>query len=496
MKINSSCPPNIILISVDALRPDHLGCYGYKRNTSPHIDSLAQNGTIFTQAISSATFTTASLISILASHVFKYNMLDIVSCMNEVSKKTLSEVATLPEALKEKGYSAAFFGPGVASSIRCFDRFDLYDKCPSHLSKTFFFHLKYFLKKLGLKHKLLNKLDLDIYQIVLNILRKYGNESADVLTSKAMRWISGNKNRPFFLWLHYFDVHAPYRPPRNFSNIFHNDDIYKTGRHLPILPMEVWNSGGIPDFIVENNITSLDYYIAQYDGAIRFTDEQIGRLLTYFKREGLAENTVFILTADHGEYLGEHDFMSHTGFPLDIVMKVPLIMRYGDLFKEKKVDFQTQSIDIVPTILDIIGIVKPRNMQGISLLTPLQNDRMQDGQYIFLGGEEISVIRGGGYKLIRINREIINKISLDQKRVIRMPWLVDSGTGKIAYLLFDLKKDPQESKNAMDIFPEVGKSLKDKLEYWLENSGNELGKSKSLPLDGGAREYLKSLGYT
>ncbi len=191
--------------------------------------------------------------------------------------------------------------------------------------------------------------DLDIYQIILNILRKHGNESADVLTSKAMRWIAGNKSRPFFLWLHYFDVHAPYRPPRNFSNIFHNDGIYKTGRHLPILPMEVWNSGGIPDFIVERNINSLDYYTAQYDGAIRFTDEQIGRLLTYFKREGLAENTVFILTADHGEYLGEHDFMSHTGFPLDIVMKVPLIMRYGDLFEEKKVDFQTQSIDIVPT---------------------------------------------------------------------------------------------------------------------------------------------------
>jgi arylsulfatase A-like enzyme len=295
--------------------------------------------------------------------------------------------------------------------------------------------------------------------------------------------------------MHYFDVHAPYRPPKSFSKNFLKDGVYETGKHLPILPMESWNSGGLPDFIAEKNITSLDYYIAQYDGAIRFVDAQIGRLLNYLKKENLSENTILIMTADHGEYLGEHNFMSHTGFPLEVVMKVPLIMKHGDLFKQKRIDFQTQSIDIAPTILDILGIKKAETMQGKSLLPLIQNGNAEYASYVFLGGEAISAVRGEGYKLIRINLGVINKVRENGKKAIKVPWYIDNDGNKIKYLLFDLEKDPKESTDLMATHARLGDSLKEKLEGWLLNSGYEFGRSNLSSGCGTDPEYLKSLGY-
>ncbi len=480
-KINSDNLPSIILLSIDSLRTDHLGCYGYKRNTSPNIDNIANEGVVFTQAVSSGTSTDSSImISILTSYVFKHNILDRMHSKIEMLKNPLSKFITLPELLKNKNYHTAFFGPSIIAFFKIFMRsFNFFYACPVYLSKNMLFPtVRNFLDKHNIRFKILNKIIFVILKkITAIILCCSKREKADFMTNQAIRWIEKNKSGPFFLWLHYLDTHAPYCPPEPLNKMFIKDGIYHTGQKLPILHIDKVYLGGIPDSIAENNITDVDYYISQYDGAIRFIDEQIGKITKYLQREGLSENTLIIITADYGEYLGENNFFTHNPFPLDEVMKIPLIMKYHKMFTHRIIDSQVQSIDIAPTILDILHIDKSQTMQGESLLSLIQYTETQHTPYAFLGGDEISVIRGNEYKLIRINQDRINKL---YKKALRIPSLNISGCDKIEYLLFDLKKDPEERINLANTHKEILESLKEKLEKWLSERTYEFGKVSRL----------------
>jgi len=450
--------PNIILLSIDCLRQDHLGCYGYKRDTTPNIDKIAKEGTIFNQAITGGTFTIPSLSAILASRIFKYNALDQISSMVEMSKDPLFEFVVFPKLLKSKNYKTAFFGPYITSSLQSFKRnFDFFSKCPIYSSKNSLLTITNILSNHSGRFKKIKKILSKILanRIISNIFKKLlalcnnGNEKADILTNKAIKWFNRNKKDPFFVWLHYFDAHIPYTLSQPFNKIFINDGIYKTG--------------------------DIDYYISQYDGAIRFIDEQIGRLVGYLQKEGLYENTLFIITADHGICLGENNlYFTNDTLPLDVTIRVPLIMKYNQLFESKMIDQQVQTIDIGATILDILSINKPETMQGKSLLLSMQGTTSSHTSYAFIGGDAVSAVRGDGYKLIRVNHD------------------------KIKYLLFNLRNDPKELLNLADSQKDILEPLKEKLENWLKENSYEYGKSTdnfNEPALGLLKEHLKSLGY-
>lgn len=339
---------NVILISIDALRSDHLSCYGYKRKTSPSIDKLASEGVLFRNVISTSNWTPPSLASIrTATYPYRHGVFDWMDVINP-------DLATIESLLKKMRYVTIF--------IR--------DSSP-------------------------------------NILRS----NDDKLTQKAIDWIRKYKNRNFFLWIHYFGSHGPYRPSFPYNRMYLNDEFMNKQRHAKLTDAHFLGCGGIPRYVVQDKNSDINYYISQYDGAISFTDKQIGLLLDELQTLGIDKDTIIIITADHGESLDEHEYYFHHGFYLyDEIIKIPLIIKYNNMLPAgKTINSQVRSIDIIPTILELLNIDKDKGMQGKSLL-PLISGQQNKNLYAFSEDGRRFSIRTDKWKLIYTD---MNKPILD-----------------------------------------------------------------------------------
>lgn len=316
--------PNVILITIDALRPDHLGCYGYQRDTSPNIDKLAKEGIVFLNCFSTGPntvyslggFVTGRYLEIGEEHVFLDNILDM-------------KFTTLAEYLKSMDYYTAAFVNNVNLKIgKGFEQgFDYYD---------------------NLSYRLWD---------------------AEEITTSVLNFLNGYKyKKPFFVWIHYLEPHAPYDiAPRYFREEyfknFEKDRLYKKNDKELRLKPDIFESqnkpyylrsseGYIPLIVFRNNKYNLNYYIACYDTEIVYVDSHIGRLL-----KKIDSNTIIILSADHGESLGEHNsYFNHGENIYDEELHIPLIIKDNRYFKGgKKVSTVVSSVDIVPTILSRIN---------------------------------------------------------------------------------------------------------------------------------------------
>ena len=424
---NKSSNFNVILISIDALRSDHLSCYGYKRNTSPNIDELAKEGVLFTQAIAQSSHTPPSMNSILTSAMPNEHLL--IKWGDFLNPK----LPTITKILKSKGYKTIFAGEN------------------NNFQKGLHGFSKYF----------------DIF---------YQNPSSETITDKIIGFINTEcKDKPFFIWVHYMDVHG-YEPSKPFDALFINDEWYDQQKKLPIVkpfPFS-YGFGGIPETLAKEKgyIKNPDYYIAQYDGAVRTVDEEIGRLLQNLKDSHLDEKTIIIITADHGEMLGEHNYyFHHGGFLYEPLINVPLIIKCNnDIPSGSVINTQVSAhLDIAPTILDFLKIDIPKTMEGVSLLDIILHKKEYPRQYIFIG-EEYSCIRGNNWKLIYNNTY-----------------------NKKSYKLYNLKEDNQEQNNLVSKEKEMFQFLRQKLDEYKE-ANYKNNRTKTL-LDEQTKEGLKSLRY-
>lgn len=428
---------NIILIVVDALRSDHLGCYGYERNTSPNIDRLAKDGVKFTQAISAGGWTIESVPSILtgayspAHHITQWS-----SSLNP-------RIETLAQKLTITGYECIFWS--------------------NH----------------GVFIKLLNVNQGFCKVFVMRRFEKKDepNIADHVFTNKIIKWLKKwDHTRPFFFYIHYEGCHAPYRPPAPYKDMYLNTQNNRETISVPISSSSFEDEKyigycKIPYMVAENNITDPNYYITQYDGAISYTDVQIGRLLGALKDLGLDKKTLIILTSDHGESLGEHNsYFYHTGCYEENI-RVPLIIRYPRLFpKGKVISKQVSLIDIAPTISELLNIKKSLYMRGESLLALMKHWRRYNADYVLSFTKEDYVLRSEYWKLYC--------------------------KGKLnSWEFYNLKSDPKEQYNLSDKnsieFKEMRKVLKNlifRMESNIENDKKRLLSDKD-------KEYLRSLGY-
>lgn len=428
---------NVLFINLDALRPDHLGCYGYKRDTSPNIDKLAKEGVIFTQAISQSSYTPCAIYSILTSvYPYLHGVYNFGTAMNP-------GLQTLPGVLKDKGYYLGLIsGRGKLAEFH-FPEFEI-------------------------------KFD-TFYPNDINYL------SADKVTKNAINWLRLNKEKKFFLWLYYLEPHTPYKPPAPYNKLYVNDEFMeKNKKNIPISdnPNELYDGyGAIPRVTAVKSITDANYYISQYDGEIRFTDEQIGKVLAELKKLNLYNKTLIIITSDHGEFMGEHNFyFIHCVHLYDPVIKVPLIFKCSNMLPEGKTIYQQIGhIDIVPTILDLLGIKTRIKTSGISLYSMLLKDKKHPSRIIFsefIDKKKIIVtsLRTGKWKLIYN--------SLNQK-----------------YELYDLKNDPEELINLVEIEKNIFRPLKQILEKYAKNRSLLKKTNQNQFLDEKTKKKLKSLGY-
>jgi len=315
--------PDILLVSIDALRADHLSCYGYDRETSPVLDDLASDGVRFVNAYSASSHTREAVPSLLTG---KYPQ-EAVGPSFHLSTSTVGNYLS-------DYRTAAFHSNPYVSRAYGFDRgFETFDDD------------LYFGRNplLALGQRVIDKL-LD---------RHYAR--APVINERYFGWLDRIKDRPTFAWLHYMDVHGPYDPPSDYA--FGKEETTSTKSLYT-------NACRDPDTVSEDHHQAL---VDTYDGEIRYIDEQLGELIEGLKRRGRLSNTLLVVTADHGDAFGEHGYYGHPRYLHDEVVHIPLIIA-GPNVPHTTIKSPCSTIDIVPTLLSATGIDTDQ-LPGIPLQT-------------------------------------------------------------------------------------------------------------------------------
>ena len=467
---SESTPPNIVLISMDTLRADHLGCYGYERDTSPAIDNFAQNSTIFQNCYSASSWT-------LPAHATLFTALD--PSYHKITKyyDTLDpSLVLLSEVLQEQGFTtAAFVNGGYLEPRFGFDQgFDTYDSTDP----------------------------------------EKGN--LEVILPKVEAWLKGEPERPFFLFLHCYDVHEPYHPLPEFKFKFGEKQpeidefirskfkLLKDGvmipceevrklavlrRSYPLGYMAILqlnkpesDSGfakGIfkcfpPLFDFPGSDACVRYLRACYDGSVRSLDRQFGIFLNMLQERGLLDNTLIIVTSDHGEEFREHGGLGHGRTIHRELVHVPLIMKFpGNAYEGVSLKGTAGLVDLMPTILDYLKISIPGSVHGRSMLPLLEKKTIRN-----------SVIAETGA------RGKLRAVSFRTERWLYV-WKMEEDVEK----LFDLKEDPEETRNVIDLHPEIAARFKIEVEAYLENGNRSPYKAGVLEADKTLQEQLQALGY-
>jgi arylsulfatase A-like enzyme len=348
--------PSVLLISIDTLRADHLSCYGYARETSPHLDAFARDAALFENAYAQAPFTLTSHMSIFTS-LFPESH-DVTE-----ERKLSSRVPLLTEVLRDAGYTTLGFYSGywldpTYGFARGFDRYERHHSGDEAIEKT------------------------------LSVLPE----------------VAGT-DKPFFLFFHLMDVHSGpldekgqplYNAPPAYRDFFLPHPELDTARHLS---RRIYNGRIV---LTEKERANV---VAQYDGGILYADWIVGQLLRKTKELGLYEPALIIVTSDHGESLGDHGTFKGHGLLWENGLRVPLLVKLpkhhgsGVQWQGKRLRYRVQSIDVAPTILSVARLDVPAPAQGWSLLTPgdrvvlAQRARRKpggtalvDGRYKLVGG--------------------------------------------------------------------------------------------------------------
>ena len=423
--------PNIILISFDTLRADHVHAYGYERETTPNLDKFASQGILFEQAYSQSILSVPTHITVFTS------LYPSVHNVNSFNRKLDENRETLSEILKENGYATFGVSQQLSPEVGFGDGIDFYDNRPrtSKYDKLFLFSLKrVFIKE----------------------------PFAKQVTGWTNEILEANKDQRFFLFIHYSDIHSsfnklPYDAPnefrlwsKNYQGNFNGcrENLCAT-EYLIALNKKNDNNETIP--LTEED---LNYIISLYDGSIRYTDYQFGKLLEKLNELNL-DNTLIIIFGDHGEEFLEHNHFIHNQ-PYDESVHIPLIIKYSEL-NPLRIEKQARLIDISPTILDLVNIKKGNEMQGISLLYLINGTLNQElvvyNECLDLNcRNQPTFIRTPKYKFIK--RFKVDNLS---------PWESEKE-------LYDLINDPEEKNNIVNVKTEVAQELEKTLDEWLEKN--------------------------
>ncbi len=321
---------NIIFIVIDTLRATRLGCYGYEKPTSPVIDELAAQGVRFSRCIAPGIPTTPAHTTMYTGvHPLTHK---IVCHGGQVDLE--KKIPVLPELLQRAGFTTA----AVDNLI----------EIKPWLARGY----EYYINPSS-RHR-------------LSML-----VSCEEINARAIPWIESHKDENFFLFLHYWEPHTPYLPPKRYRNYYpEGRDPFSPNYHTfdPIKRQPFWGMFGDIWFDKLGPVTDADYIASLYDAEIRHVDDGIAQILETLERTGLSDDTLVVLTGDHGESMSEHDiYFDHHGLYEDIV-HVPLMMRLPGVIESGKIfEPMTQHLDLAPTLLEAAGAKIPDSMEGRSL---------------------------------------------------------------------------------------------------------------------------------
>jgi arylsulfatase A-like enzyme/Flp pilus assembly protein TadD len=394
---------NVIVITIDTLRADHLRCYGYKQVRTPNIDSLASDGVRFERAY------TPVPITLPAHTVIFTGTYPTLNGMHDFSGNRLGpRQPTLASILREQGYAT---GAVVASAVLD-SRFGL--------NWGFDFYYDHF------DFNRLQEANLDEME-----------RPANLVADEVLDWLAKNYTKRFFLWMHLYDPHYPYRPPAPYRE---------------------------------------EYKSHPYDGEIAFADEQVGRLLRFLKEKNLYQQAIIVLSGDHGEGLGDHGEQTHGFFIYNSTLHVPLIFHFPEDSSGKKMSESVSLADIMPTVLQLLKLPVPAQVQGKSLIPLVAGKKSQEPRPLY---SETFLPR------LHFNWSELRGIELGNYHFIEAP----------KPELYDLTKDPGELENLYSQKNAVAATLRNKLEAMIRDYTLGEERAEKTGLDPALMERLKSLGY-
>jgi arylsulfatase len=464
-------PSNILLITVDTLRADHLSSYGYPRQTTPNLDRLAAAGVRFDQTAVQWPKTTPSFASMFTATYSKDN--DIV---RRVGIPVSCRFEMLAKVLARRGYSTrAVVSNGALGREFNFDQgFDTYVETWKVSSRT-----------------------------------AASSIQAEVVTRFAVGLLDGlakdsRARRPWFLWVHYLDPHFPYVPPVQWRDRFQGDRFFDRTVKVPVSDRPKQQMGGIGREQVLDGHDDLAFYVARYDAAIAYADAQIGELLAEMRRRGLLDRTLTVFTSDHGESLGEHAYyFDHGRFGFQTCLRVPLIFHYPGVLAPRVDRQPVELLDLAPTLLEAAGANLPGGAwkQGHSL-TPRLRGLAPAGPVAAATAGPLAFSEAGWetnnkwQKVVRDGRfKLLVAQTYHEQR-----WIAGEG---IEFALYDLAADPLETHNVADRYPADRDRLKRAL--WAWDHAPKLDVETDPPtaacrpgqqqIDPQTRALLHSLGY-
>jgi arylsulfatase len=350
-------PPNVVLITIDTLRADRLGSYGYELDASPRIDALAREGVVFERAVAAAAMTAPSHASIMTS---RYTRGHSIGFGNGTTR--LDGLATLAEVLRDAGYAtAAFVGNMVLARHTGLDRgFERYDD--------------------------------DLSRVVApNVVERIAGETS----ARALAWLEQVGPQPFFLWLHLQDPHGPYAPPPAYAGRF-RVEAPPGEQALPSLEGSR-GRGGIPDYQKLAGLSRPSEYEGRYADEIFYADRHVGELLDAVDAQPSGP-AIVLLTSDHGESFGEGGFyFVHGHETTPDVAHVPLILRAPGLPPGRRKDVVSH-VDVMPTLLELAGLAPLPGASGVALARFVRDGEPLPDRLVYCDiGPELSAYSGGGF---------------------------------------------------------------------------------------------------
>ncbi|MCI0604322.1 sulfatase-like hydrolase/transferase [bacterium] len=416
----------VILISIDALRADFLGCYNPAMKASPNIDSFAKQNIVFDSATSQGPSTAISHKSILYS---------LYPAIHKTTKETVpTETNRSPlEILQSKGFkTAAFVGGGQLGEKFGFSKgFDSYWEAPKSKKKN------------------------------------RDESKLQFIEHGARDWLSQNYKEKFFLFVHTYEVHCPYSPPKQYAEKFAS---WYQG------PVDPSNKCG-DNYYNKITLTEEDtrYIRDLYSGSVNFVDDFLGRLFSHLKDLGIYDETMIILLSDHGESLGERRYVGHN-LLYEVQLRIPFILQMPGL-DSKRIAEPVMGVDVMPTVFEVLGLGRAFPFQGRNLLPVIQGAGRIENERVLIAEQNAAT------------------------RVRKGDWsCIFSLSGAVKDELYNVADDPEQVKNLAEQNPEKVKELKQFYAKMLSSSKDISAKfvldASSRPeLDEATKEQLEALGY-
>lgn len=417
----------MVLIVICPARPDHMSAYGYHKHTTPNLKALADDGIRFTRMYANAPWTRASTACILTGQNSSRN-----NCQRDIDKLGADKL-TIAQRLRRAGYrTGGFVANGNASSLASLNRgFDFYRDSQSYW------------------HKL---------------------ASATEVVDEALGWIETVKKKKFFTLLFFVDPHDPYKAPSEYEKRF--------------LPK---NFSGEPkrhaSWEVHNNYSAAerDQLISLYDAGLSYADHEIGRFIAGLKAKGLYDKTTIVMTGDHGEGFGEHGYYLHGHHFENEILRVPLIIKHPDLnVKGQYSDALVNSIDIVPTMLEIAGVKGGPELTGLPLLSSLAGPGIPDDRVIFSEYNEFGIRRSA---IVRRDAKLIlqrpaDKTYLSVRLAGHLELLPSVVFDREHMTYYQLDQDPFEKHQAWSADNKTAQKMLKQLRTFLQGEAKQADGTK------------------